>query len=166
MAHGLSRTTGKYAFLLHRASIPGFEHNRQAHDAPITKLSWAHPEFGPLIASASFDRTVKVWGQTSVPSADTQRTTTGNAVPQPVSSSQPSGSRWVERAVLVEAKGTVRSVEFAPHHFGLKLVSFSLADDHFGSCPRVTPRAGDFEFAKKASTLELKRPPSHVHTSA
>ena len=24
--------------------------------------------------------------------------------------------------MLVDAKGTVRSVEFAPHHFGLKLV--------------------------------------------
>ena len=31
-------------------------------------------------------------------------------------------SRWIERAVLVDAKATVRSVEFAPHHFGLKLV--------------------------------------------
>jgi nucleoporin SEH1 len=28
----------------------------------------------------------------------------------------------VERAVLVDARGTVRAVEFAPHHFGLKLV--------------------------------------------
>ena len=32
------------------------------------------------------------------------------------------GSRWVERAVLADAKGSVRAVEFAPHQFGLKLV--------------------------------------------
>ena len=32
------------------------------------------------------------------------------------------GTRWVERAVLADAKGTVRAVEFAPHQLGLKLV--------------------------------------------
>lgn len=31
-------------------------------------------------------------------------------------------SRWAERAVLLDARGTVRAVEFAPHHFGLKFV--------------------------------------------
>ncbi|KAG1763648.1 hypothetical protein EV702DRAFT_1205547 [Suillus placidus] len=38
-------------------------------------------------------------------------------------------SRWVERAVLVDARGTVRAAEFAPHHFGLKLVDVS-SDNH------------------------------------
>ena len=33
------------------------------------------------------------------------------------------GLRWVERATLAEAKGSVRVVEFAPRHFGLKIVS-------------------------------------------
>lgn len=37
-------------------------------------------------------------------------------------SSSSGSSRWVERAVLVDAKGTVRAVEFSPQHFGLKLV--------------------------------------------
>lgn len=47
--------------------------------------------------------------------------------PQPQPPTQPSGSvnsRWAERVVLSDAKGTVRAVEFAPHHFGLKLVRF------------------------------------------
>jgi nucleoporin SEH1 len=30
--------------------------------------------------------------------------------------------RWVERAVLVDARASVRGVEFAPHKFGMKLV--------------------------------------------
>jgi nucleoporin SEH1 len=77
----------------------------QAHDAAISKLSWAHPEFGSVIASASFDRTVKIWEQVSIPESEQQ-----------------GASRWVERAILSDAKGTVRSVEFCPHHFGLKLV--------------------------------------------
>src|SRR6266576_2855372 len=36
-------------------------HVGQAHDAAVTKLSWAHPEFGSVLASSSFDRTVKIW---------------------------------------------------------------------------------------------------------
>ena len=36
----------------------------------------------------------------------------------------PSNSRWIERAVLIDSRGTVRSVEFALHHFGLELVRF------------------------------------------
>jgi nucleoporin SEH1 len=85
----------------------------QAHDAAVTKLSWAHPEFGTILASSSFDRTVKVWEQTSY--SDTDAQTNG-------ASGSSTASRWVERAVLVDAKGTVRAVEFAPHQFGLKMV--------------------------------------------
>lgn len=78
----------------------------------MSKLSWAHPEFGSILASSSFDRTVKIWEQTySEPESQANGARNQNA------------SRWIERAVLVDAKGTVRSVEFAPRHFGLKLVS-------------------------------------------
>ncbi|KIY70966.1 WD40 repeat-like protein [Cylindrobasidium torrendii FP15055 ss-10] len=82
----------------------------KAHDAGLSKLSWAHPEFGTILASASFDRTVKVWEQL-------------------LSTSNTSAERWVEKAVLHEARGTVRGVEFGPHHFGLKLASIS-TDNH------------------------------------
>lgn len=41
-------------------------------------------------------------------------------------SSSSSSSRWVERAVLLDARGTVRAVEFTPHHFGLKLVCINV----------------------------------------
>ncbi|KAG2059833.1 hypothetical protein BDR06DRAFT_1062601 [Suillus hirtellus] len=41
------------------------EDDRKAHDATVSKLSWAHPEFGTMLASASFDHTVKIWEQTS-----------------------------------------------------------------------------------------------------
>ena len=87
----------------------------QAHDAAISKVSWAHPEFGTILATASFDRTVKVWEQTSAADPDAAFANGAGA--------GPSGARWTERAALLDAKGTVRAVEFAPHHFGLKLVS-------------------------------------------
>ncbi|TFK20373.1 nuclear pore protein seh1 [Coprinopsis marcescibilis] len=94
------------------------EDDWKAHDATISKLSWAHPEFGSILASASFDRTVKVWEQAAPGLNDQQNGHNG-------SSSGPSSSRWVERAVLMDARGTVRAVEFAPHHFGLKLATIS-----------------------------------------
>lgn len=78
----------------------------------MVKLSWAHPEFGHVLASASFDRTVKVWEQTAGAS-DPPAAGAGAGAP---------ATRWVERAALLDARGTVRGVEFAPHHFGLKLV--------------------------------------------
>ncbi|KAF8638734.1 hypothetical protein AX16_010457 [Volvariella volvacea WC 439] len=97
------------------------EDDWKAHDAAVSKLSWAHPEFGTIIASSSFDRTVKIWervshgGHTDIP----QVNGTGPA------NSTTSSSRWVERAVLLDARGTVRSVEFAPHRLGLKLATIS-----------------------------------------
>ena len=80
----------------------------------MSRVSWAHPEFGYVIASGSFDRSVKVWEETT-PDID-QPQLNGNAP------SSASDSRWVERAVNTDAKGSVRGVEFAPHHFSLKLV--------------------------------------------
>ncbi|PPQ88570.1 hypothetical protein CVT25_009949 [Psilocybe cyanescens] len=100
------------------------EDDWKAHDAAVSKLSWAHPEFGSIIASSSFDRTVKIWEQTTAQS-DSQQS---NNVNGPSQNHVPMNSRWTERAVLSDAKGTVRAVEFVPHHFGLKLVSASLAE--------------------------------------
>ncbi|KAH9835285.1 WD40 repeat-like protein [Rhodofomes roseus] len=97
------------------------EDDWKAHDACISKVSWAHPEFGTVIASGSFDRTVKVWEQANPGDGDGPQLN-GGAGPS-------SGSRWIERAMLVDAKGTVRAVEFAPHHFGLKLATIS-SDNH------------------------------------
>ncbi|KAJ3492262.1 hypothetical protein NLI96_g113 [Meripilus lineatus] len=98
------------------------EDDWKAHDAAISKVSWAHPEFGTIIASASFDRTVKVWEQTSYVEIEQPQVNGASGGPS-------TSSRWTERAILPEAKGTVRSVEFAPQHFGLKLATIS-SDNH------------------------------------
>ncbi|KAJ7150905.1 WD40-repeat-containing domain protein [Mycena crocata] len=108
------------------------EDDWKAHDAALSKISWAHPEFGTIIASSSFDRTVKVWEQASAAGVPGAQQVNGNGATGNASQSQtpgPSTSRWIERAVLPEARGTVRAVEFAPHHFGLKLASIS-SDNH------------------------------------
>lgn len=33
----------------------------QTHSGSVWKVTWAHPEFGQIIATCSFDRTVAVW---------------------------------------------------------------------------------------------------------
>lgn len=89
----------------------------QAHDAPISKVCWAHPEYGTIIASSSFDRTVKIWEKAG-------SSTNLDAVQSAVNGSafQSTPSRWIERAMLPDAKSSVRAIEFAPHQIGLKLV--------------------------------------------
>ncbi|KAG1796554.1 WD40-repeat-containing domain protein [Suillus variegatus] len=95
--------------------------------ASMLEDAWAHPEFGTILASASFDRTVKIWEQTSFASTtDSQTNGAGAGYLQAASCGS---SRWVERDVLVDARGTVRAVEFAPHHLGLKLATVS-SDNH------------------------------------
>ncbi|PPQ76198.1 hypothetical protein CVT26_009095 [Gymnopilus dilepis] len=102
------------------------EDDWKAHDAPVSKLSWAHPEFGSIIASSSFDRTVKIWEQAGPHiDAESQPPPAVNGSSQNHAGSGPLSSRWIERAVLADAKGTVRAVEFAPHHFGLKLATIA-----------------------------------------
>lgn len=95
------------------------EDDWKAHAAAVAKLSWAHPEFGSIIASASYDHSVKIWEQVRAadePAPGINGTANGS----------PAGpSRWVERAILTDARASVRSVEFAPHHFGLKLATVS-----------------------------------------
>lgn len=37
----------------------------KAHDGPILRVSWAHPEFRSVIATCSADRTACIWEETS-----------------------------------------------------------------------------------------------------
>ncbi|KAF5369231.1 hypothetical protein D9757_010044 [Collybiopsis confluens] len=73
----------------------------KAHDAPIACVAWAHPEFGDVIASAGFEGTAKIW-ERSV-----------------------QGGGWEEKAALVDARASVRQVQFAPNSFGLRLACVS-----------------------------------------
>lgn len=77
----------------------------KAHESLVVKVAWAHPEFcsSKVLASCSYDRTVKVWQE------------------QP-DEIHGSGRRWIKLATLaVELYGPIYDVEFAPHHLGLKL---------------------------------------------
>ncbi|CCE85615.1 Piso0_005229 [Millerozyma farinosa CBS 7064] len=77
----------------------------KAHDSSIVKLSWAHPELSSskILASCSYDRTVKIWQEQ-------------------VEELHGSGRRWIKLATLaIESFGPIYDVTFAPSHLGLKL---------------------------------------------
>ncbi|KAI0316065.1 WD40-repeat-containing domain protein [Amylostereum chailletii] len=136
-------------------------HDWKAHDAAVSKLTWAHPEFGSIIASGSFDRTVKIWeealGETEQPQMN------GGGAPATASS-----SRWVERAVNSDAKGSVRGVEFAPHHFGLKLATIS-SDHHLRiyECLEV-PALSTWQLSEEidVSSIAVTSPSAGSHTQS
>ena len=80
----------------------------KAHLGPVWRVSWAHPEFGQLLASCSLDRNVNVWEEQE----NVDRT--GRVV-----------SRWHKRAQLGDALDSVNDVRFAPRHLGLKVAAGS-----------------------------------------
>jgi nucleoporin SEH1 len=80
----------------------------KAHSGPIWRISWAHPEFGNILASCSFDHNVHLWEEQEGVEAS------GQVV-----------AGWRRRAQLGDARASVNDVKFAPRHLGLKLATGS-----------------------------------------
>lgn len=78
----------------------------KAHDSTIVKVVWADPEFGSVLASCSYDATVRIWEE----STRGEPTTIG-------------GSRWKRRMNISEYHGAVYDIAFAPSRYGLKLAA-------------------------------------------
>jgi len=130
----------------------------KAHDAPIIRLSFAHPLHGSLLASCSHDRTVRIWEE---PTA---------------SSSSGKEGRWFERAILGGAKGSVKGVEFSPPNpaFGLRVVGEELissasllipfpkasiaTDGHVRVYTSLDPALSDWSTAHDVSLTSLPSP--------
>ncbi|XP_013396753.1 nucleoporin SEH1 isoform X1 [Lingula anatina] len=81
--------------------------NWKTHSGSVWKVTWAHPEFGQVIATCSFDRTAAVWEEL-------------------VGESTEHGQKnWVKRTSLVDSRTSVTDVQFAPKHLGLQLATCS-----------------------------------------
>lgn len=76
----------------------------KAHDSSIVKLSWAAPEFGKIIASVSYDKSVRIWEED-------------------LDEPHGSGRRWKKLATLHDSNGPLYDVAFAPSHLGLRLAT-------------------------------------------
>ncbi|KAI0465010.1 hypothetical protein LJB42_000227 [Komagataella kurtzmanii] len=74
----------------------------KAHDSSVVKLAYASPEFGHILASISYDRTIKIWEQDLDEEAG-------------------SGKRWKRLATIADSHGPLYDLAFAPSHLGLRL---------------------------------------------
>jgi WD40 repeat protein len=79
------------------------------HNAAVLRLSWAHPQFGQVLASCSLDSSVCIWEERE--SVDDFG---GTKV-----------ADWAKRAILTNFADGVHDVEFAPRHCGLELAAGS-----------------------------------------
>jgi protein transport protein SEC13 len=69
----------------------------RGHEGPVWQVAWAHPKFGSILASCSYDRKIIVWREQQQ-------------------------NQW---AKIWEhtANASLNSIAFAPHDFGLKLAA-------------------------------------------
>ncbi|KAL0441491.1 UNVERIFIED_CONTAM: protein transport protein SEC13A [Sesamum radiatum] len=66
------------------------------HQGPVWQVAWAHPKFGSLLASCSYDGKVVIWKE-------------GNQ------------NEWIQAHVFDDHKASVNSISWAPHELGLCL---------------------------------------------
>lgn len=85
--------------------------NWKAHLGPVWRVAWAHPEYGQVLASCSFDQNVYIWEeQEGVEFVD---------------GAKKAEVRWQRKAHLADSGESVNDLAFAPRHMGLKLVRFA-----------------------------------------
>ncbi|CAM6105805.1 unnamed protein product [Calypogeia fissa] len=82
------------------ASAAGTAVTLRGHDGPVWQVAWAHPKFGSIIASCSYDRKVIIWKEGAE-------------------------NEWTQAQVFQEHEASVNSVSWAPHEFGLVLAAGS-----------------------------------------
>lgn len=70
----------------------------KGHEGPVWKVSWAHPKFGSLLASCSYDMKVIVWKEMP-----------------------PSSTQWQMAYVDTSHSASVNDAEFCPYEHGLRL---------------------------------------------
>ena len=104
----------------------------QGHTGPVWSLSWSHPKFGSLLASASFDGSilihreirprewVPIYGNQPSPN-NTPNSTNNN----PSNANDVNSNAAAESATPTLHESSVNDVSFAPHEYGLILAGCS-----------------------------------------
>ncbi|GJN38121.1 hypothetical protein PR202_gb27133 [Eleusine coracana subsp. coracana] len=81
--------------------VSGNSHQQLAtlsgHQGPVWQVAWAHPKFGSMLASCSYDGRVIIWKEGSKP------------------------EEWAQAHTFSEHKSSVNSIAWAPHELGLCL---------------------------------------------
>jgi len=72
----------------------------KGHEGPVWQVCWAHPKFGPILASCSYDRKVFIWREMSA-------------------------NQWSKVYEFDKHDSSVNSICWAPHELGLWLATAS-----------------------------------------
>ncbi|VDK67614.1 unnamed protein product [Onchocerca ochengi] len=91
----------------------------KSHGGPVWKVIWAHPEFGQILATCSFDRSVTIWEETVRHPVET---ITRNNIHNGQKQQQ---ARWKRCCQLVDSRHNVTDIKFSPRHLGLMLATVS-----------------------------------------
>jgi len=84
-------------FGMNTSDTPTLLASLTGHEGPVWQVAWAHPKFGSMLASCSYDRRVIIWreGQQE--------------------------NEWSQVQVFKEHEASVNSISWAPHELGLCL---------------------------------------------
>lgn len=72
----------------------------KVHDGPVWQVAWAHPKFGPLLASCGYDGLIVIHREVST-------------------------NNWTKVYETSVPEASVNSISWAPHEFGLILAAAS-----------------------------------------
>ncbi|TKR78333.1 hypothetical protein L596_019152 [Steinernema carpocapsae] len=90
----------------------------KSHFGPIWKVRWAHPEFGQVLATCSFDRSIQIFEEVCEQRAS-RLARSGIQVGRGEAT-----NKWVKRTVFNESPVNVTDIQFFPKQLGLILVSY------------------------------------------
>lgn len=84
----------------------------RGHEGPVWQVAWAHPKFGPIVASASYDGKVIIWKDNGGAGAPASNPYGGYGQPP-----QQAGG-WAKIKEHSMHSASVNSVAWAPHELG------------------------------------------------
>eukprot|EP00911_Craspedida_sp_UC1_P000987 UC1_evm1s739 len=88
----------------------------RGHEGPVWEVAWAHPKFGGILASCSYDRKVIIWKETT--------------------------SGWENVHEHREHKSSVNSIAWAPHESGELLLACGSSDGQISVISPSTDGSG------------------------
>jgi protein transport protein SEC13 len=90
----------------------------RGHEGPVWEVAWAHPKFGSILASCSYDGRVFVWREGQGAGTGWQRV-------KEHSLHNASGARCSDMAPTRSERSSVNSIAWAPHELGATLACAS-----------------------------------------
>ena len=86
------------------------------HQGPVWQVAWAHPTFGDILASCSYDGKVVIWKDNGAAATNSNQAPYGHSAYAGAPQSSPAGWTKIKEHTLHTA--SVNSISWAPHELG------------------------------------------------